>query len=200
MQTADRQLRGAVLLVLCLNILYLARAALVPESPFSSPAPPYSEKKEGYRTVEISGDPEIRGVYFVPAGTTVSGLLDLAGASGRPGIGAEERARVLADGDRINIGREEGSGPGRKLGPKLEKMSQSARFVLDLPMDLNSASVRELMQVPGIGEKTAEAISASRGELGGFGEVDDLRLVRGIGEKKLASFRKYFIVEMKKQR
>jgi competence protein ComEA len=190
MRTADRQLRGAVLLVLCLNLFCLARAALVYEKPFSSPAPPYSEQKKGYQTVEITGDREIRGVYFVPAGTTVSGLLDMAGAKGRVRTSPEELARVLSDGDRLSVysGKED-------QGLRRDRMSQAARYVLDMPMDLNAASVPDLMQVPGIGEKTAEAISAVRRELGGFREVDDLLLVRGIGEKKLALFRKYFTVE-----
>lgn len=50
-----------------------------------------------------------------------------------------------------------------------------------LPLDLNTASVGELMALPGIGEKRAAAIVAWREENGPFGCVDDLAEVRGIG-------------------
>lgn len=55
-----------------------------------------------------------------------------------------------------------------------------------LLIDLNSAGMAELMRLPGIGEKRAQAILEHRAENGPFTYVEDLREVDGIGEGILA--------------
>lgn len=47
------------------------------------------------------------------------------------------------------------------------------------------------MTLPGIGETLAERILFLRAESGAFASVDDLLLVDGIGEKKLAAIRRF---------
>jgi competence ComEA-like helix-hairpin-helix protein len=58
------------------------------------------------------------------------------------------------------------------------------------PINLNTATAAELQQVPGIGPSTAVKILQMRKSYGAFKTVDDLRAVRGIGEKRLAKMRK----------
>lgn len=55
-------------------------------------------------------------------------------------------------------------------------------------VDLNRASVSELATLPGIGEAKAQAIVAHR-EATPFRSVDDLREVKGIGDKLLEQLR-----------
>lgn len=50
-------------------------------------------------------------------------------------------------------------------------------------VDLNRADKAELMQLPRISDKRAEAIIAERNRRGGFERADDLRKVDGIGPK-----------------
>lgn len=59
------------------------------------------------------------------------------------------------------------------------------------PVNLNSATVTELMQLPRIGAKTAERIVAFRKQHGGFQRPEELMNVRGIGEKSFAKLRPY---------
>lgn len=51
-------------------------------------------------------------------------------------------------------------------------------------IDLNTATKTELMELPGIGEAMAERIILRREEKGRFRTTQDLRKVKGIGEKK----------------
>lgn len=61
-------------------------------------------------------------------------------------------------------------------------------------IDLNMATVEELMTVSGIGEKTAQSIIAYREEIGGFEYVEQLQYIKGIGETRYLSWLPYFTV------
>ncbi len=50
-------------------------------------------------------------------------------------------------------------------------------------LDINTASAEEFVKVKGIGEKKAERIIAYRDEHGKFSNIDELKNVKGIGEK-----------------
>ncbi len=65
------------------------------------------------------------------------------------------------------------------------------RDVITLPVitvkqkvSINTASAEELVDVPGIGPATAEAIVVYRSEIGQFQTLEDLMNVKGIGPKK----------------
>ena len=57
------------------------------------------------------------------------------------------------------------------------------------PVHLNTATLEELDALPGVGPVTAQKILDYREEHGGFGSVEELAQVPGIGEKRLASLR-----------
>ncbi len=57
------------------------------------------------------------------------------------------------------------------------------------PLNVNSASQEELTVLPGIGPVTAERIVAYRTKKGPFKTVDDLILIKGIGQKTLEKIR-----------
>ena len=62
------------------------------------------------------------------------------------------------------------------------------------PINLNTANVTDLQQVPGIGPSTAQKILDTRKSYGAFKSVDDLLAIKGIGPKKLEKMRKYLTV------
>jgi len=53
-------------------------------------------------------------------------------------------------------------------------------------LDINTATKAELVKVKGIGAKKAERIIAYRKEHGKFASVDELKKVKGIGNKIVA--------------
>lgn len=59
------------------------------------------------------------------------------------------------------------------------------------PININSASVTELMQLPKVGQKTAERIVAFRKQHGNFKRIEEMMNVKGIGEKSFAKLRPY---------
>jgi len=62
------------------------------------------------------------------------------------------------------------------------------------PVDLNQATIEQLEQLDGIGAAKARAIVDFRDAHGPFAAVDDLREVRGIGDKLLAALRPHVTV------
>jgi competence protein ComEA len=61
-------------------------------------------------------------------------------------------------------------------------------------VDLNTATIKELEQLPGVGPTTAKAIVAFRAKSGRFRRIEDLLAIRGISETKLAKMRPYIII------
>ncbi|MDA0987140.1 MAG: helix-hairpin-helix domain-containing protein [Bacteroidetes bacterium] len=62
-------------------------------------------------------------------------------------------------------------------------------------INLNKATKRQLMLLPGIGEVTAEKIIQFRDNEGIFKNIDDLLKVKGIGKKKLDKLKPYLVLE-----
>lgn len=65
----------------------------------------------------------------------------------------------------------------------------------DLKISINSATIEDLILLPGIGEKTAENIILYRKQNGKFKNVDDIVGVSGIGSKKLDKIKSFIIIE-----
>jgi competence protein ComEA len=61
------------------------------------------------------------------------------------------------------------------------------------PVNLNTATVTELMQLPRVGQKTAERIVAFRKQHGGFQRSEELMNVKGIGEKSYAKLKTFLV-------
>jgi competence protein ComEA len=62
-------------------------------------------------------------------------------------------------------------------------------------ININSASAKELERLPRVGPVMAQRILSFRKEHGPFQSVEDLRQIKGIGEKTLARIRDRITIE-----
>lgn len=65
---------------------------------------------------------------------------------------------------------------------------------LSSKVDVNSASFEELLSVPGIGPKIAESIIERR-KIRKFKDIYELKEVKGVGDKKIESIKRYIEVK-----
>jgi len=140
-------------------------------------------------------------------------IVHVAGAVQRPGVvELESDARVIdaveaaggaladADLDRLNLAERLVDGQRilvQRMGDPVSPTSpeataapgaagESGTGTTNGLVNLNSATSLQLEELPGIGPVLAEAIITERTRRGGFRSVNELRDVRGIGEKRFA--------------
>uniref|UniRef100_UPI004025B3DE ComEA family DNA-binding protein n=1 Tax=Eubacterium sp. TaxID=142586 RepID=UPI004025B3DE len=65
---------------------------------------------------------------------------------------------------------------------------------VSFPLNLNTCTKEELMEIDGIGEVRADAIIAYRAKLGGYSSVEQLKDISGIGDKTFEKIAPYVTV------
>jgi competence protein ComEA len=184
MQLPEISRRRALAYVLALlAVLSLAgRVAFRGESPEPAAAPltlrtePAPVRKV---VVHVVGQVFKPGLYSLPDGSRVDDAISEAGGpKPRAALALVNLAAPVADGQQIVVpSRQEaaqalaGGGAGAALGGRVH---------------LNSATLEQLDELPGIGPVTAQKILDYRTEHGAFGSVEELDAVPGIGPATLA--------------
>lgn len=149
--------------------------------PFADPFSATSPSPSPPVMVHVAGDVRDPGVVRLPAGSRVVDAVRAAGGLRRGGeLGATNLARVLADGERIEVGGQQAGVAGEAGGG-----TGSVGGLLDL----NAATAEQLDALPGIGPVTAAKILGWRSTHKRFSVVDELAEVPGIGPKTLADLR-----------
>ncbi|WP_051759220.1 ComEA family DNA-binding protein [Herbidospora cretacea] len=153
---------------------------LTPPTPVagSSVAPsPVQTAAAAEVTVYVTGKVKRPGVIALPLGSRVVDAIMAAGGLKR---GAEpgglNLARRVIDGEQIAVGE-----PGAAALPP--GVTESG------VVSLNSATVEQLDQLPGVGEVLAQRIVEYRDTNGGFQSIEQLREVEGIGDAKFADLK-----------
>ncbi len=62
-------------------------------------------------------------------------------------------------------------------------------------ININTAEVEDLTQLPGIGQKTAERIVEMRNRRGKFKSLNELLDIKGIGETKFQNIKKFLYID-----
>ena len=144
--------------------------------------------------VHVLGEVARPGLYVLDDGARVAEVLAAAGGTlPTADLAAVNLARPLTDGEQIlvpAIGAEPagGAGVGGGVGGGGTGVAGSGAGAGGL-IDLNTADVATLDQLPRIGPALAQRIVDWRTANGRFTSVDDLLGVSGIGEKMLAGIR-----------
>ena len=136
------------------------------------------EEAEGAETVLVHVDGAVAapGVYELPADARAN---DAVVAAGGLAPGADTSSINLAapvgDGDKVHVPVE---------GEAAPSGSSEGGGASGGPVNINTATVEELDELPGVGEATARAIVEEREANGPFLLPEDIMRVSGIGEKK----------------
>lgn len=136
--------------------------------------------------VHVAGAVRRPGVYRLPADARVTAALRRAGgATRRADLDALNLAAKLTDGRQVLVPARAGPAGGAAG----EDGAASVANGPAAPVNLNSATAEELAGLDGVGPALAARILAYRREHGGFGSVDELDQVPGIGPQRMAALR-----------
>lgn len=127
-------------------------------------------ESSGNVVVEIKGEVEYPGIYEVSDDTRVFSIIERAVLTTDANIIDVDMARTVIDEETIVI-------------PSIYDFQPSL-------IDINTATVDELLSLPGLGETKVEAILTYR-EFQEFSSVEELLKVNGIGESTLENIRPF---------
>ncbi|MGD9568508.1 MAG: helix-hairpin-helix domain-containing protein [Sedimentibacter sp.] len=118
--------------------------------------------------VDIDGAVNKPGVYELGNGDRVIDAINMAGGLNENAYTKNlNKARVLTDGEKIYI----------LSLDEAENISEDSNLI-----NINTASINDLMSLPGIGEVYAERIIDYRNNKS-FGSVEEIKNIEGIGDK-----------------
>ncbi len=187
MQLPDISRRRALAYVLALlAVLALTgRVALKDGSPTRAAAPPNlrAERPPARKVVvHVVGQVYRPGLYSLPEGSRVDDAIKRAGGPRpRAALALVNLAAPVADGQQVVV-------PSNREAAQALAGGQVAGGAGGR-VHLNSATLDQLDELPGIGPVTAQKILDYRSEHGAFGSVEELDAVPGIGPATLDELR-----------
>jgi competence protein ComEA len=145
--------------------------------------------------VDISGAVNAPGVYELALDARVQDAVELAGGlHSDADTSAVNMAARLMDGQKIIVPLE-GEEISVTRSNSLEEIAGSASAADIQPLNINTATQEELETLPGIGPSKAAAIIDYRSTKGPFATLEDVLEVSGIGEKTLEGFKDLIIIQ-----
>ena len=151
-------------------IVVQTNTAEKPEDSFSQP-----EITKNELVVHVAGAVQNPGVYTLQDGSRVEDAITRAQLLPQSDADALNRAALLSDGQKIVV-----PFAGEAQTSNLLTESETGTMPND-KVNLNHATLAQLMTLPGIGEVKAQAIMQYRQEHNGFQTIDQLLQVSGIG-------------------
>ncbi len=143
--------------------------------------------------VDVAGAVKHPGVYRLSSSQRVEDALKRAGgATSRADLSQINRAAKLEDGRQILVPVR----PSRSTVASSEPATAAPTGTAapTQPLNLNTATLEQLDTLDGVGPATAKKIIDYRTEHNGFGSVEELDQIPGIGEKRLAALREHLRV------
>jgi competence protein ComEA len=135
--------------------------------------------------VHVAGAVREPGVYRMRPSARVDDAVGRAGgATSRADLSQVNLAAKVEDGRQVLVPERV-----RAAEPGASPPAATAATAPGVPLNLNTATLEQLDELDGIGPATAQSIIDYREENGGFGSVEELGQVPGIGDVRLASLR-----------
>jgi competence protein ComEA len=161
-------------------------------------------EKLGKLTVHVAGAVKTPGVIEFDSGARVQDAIERTGGAVNADLEGINLAAPLEDGTQLYVPKKEEEDPpvveayrgGPKAKskyvsrPKRSPKKQEEKLTAG-SISLNTASKKQLERLPGIGPATADKIIEYRDAHGGFTDVDQLLVIKGIGPKKLQDIRPF---------
>ncbi|WP_026405555.1 ComEA family DNA-binding protein [Actinomadura rifamycini] len=163
----------------------VASLAAGPAAPEPSAGPGPSTPPTGTVVVHVLGKVRKPGVITLPADSRVAEAIKAAGGVRRGAeTGPLNLARKVVDGEQIPVGVPAPTPPPGAPAPGAP--APGAPSPGGAPVNLNTATVDQLDDLPGVGPVLAARIIEYRTRNGGFRSVDQLQDVNGIGASRFA--------------
>lgn len=179
------------MVILALGTLLLGLLVIPHYTSITCPKSENMVPNESEIYVEILGDIIRPGIYGFPHEPTVWEVINRAGGLKEKGVFKEHiDAVIVKSGSRLTI---KASNDGW-ANISYDRMDGKALLFFGLPMDVNRATLSDLMFIPGIGETLAQNIIQFRESYGGFCTLEDLKKVKGIGEKRFNKLKRYLTI------
>jgi len=147
--------------------------------------------------VYICGHIKNPGVYDIKEGYRLGDLIGLAGGATEDAcLEAINLAQILADSQKFYIPSldevkkgipaffDEWEGINNNSGNSISTDTNNSQSSQNKDININFANLSELIQLPGIGNVIAQNIIDYRNKYGQFKSIEELKNVKGIGEKK----------------
>lgn len=137
------------------------------------------------------------GVYYLPERSRVIDAVNAAGGFSEDADRAYvNQAKYVGDEEKLVIPTLEEAQELRSAEKSISRgINADETETDDGLININTASRKELMEIPGIGESKADRIIAYRESHGGFGAVEEIKNVSGIGGAVYDGLRGYIKVE-----
>lgn len=133
--------------------------------------------------VDVAGAVRRPGLYRLRAGSRIDDAIAAAGGpKAKAQLDTVNLAAPVADGEQVVV-------PGSGAGGVAAASPPAAGSSPSAPLDLNSATLEQLENLPGIGPVTAQKILDYRQQHGAFHSVDELQGVPGIGPAHMAQLK-----------
>ena len=140
--------------------------------------------------IDVAGKVLHPGIYKLRQGSRAADAIKAAGKQLK-GVSLTDinLAEVLTDGQQIIVGAPpvasaSSKSKGKKLGASKGKITKGT-------ININSATVVQFQQLPGVGAVMAARILAYRTAHGAFAAIDDLTKVSGMGKSKFANLKSF---------
>ena len=174
-----------------LAVLVFLGALLGREASISEDLPVFFSQQADILHVELTGDDLIPGLYQFCDGLTPYDVIKLTTALSVDSFRADpEWSQPLRNGERLRIVKKD-----QKIALlQREWMSANHRMAMGIPLHPDRMSSDDWTALPGIGVGLAERIEVDRQKNGECGSFDALLRVKGIGKKRLDSWKEFFNV------